>query len=350
MIALNAFTAMNIDRLSIIIPVYNGASVIAGCLESIFRSKVDVPFEVIVVDDGSTDATPDVVSKFPVRYFRISKAGVSKARNTGIKNATGDILLFFDADVILHDNTIERFITHFRNDSDASIVQGRWDKNHPSPSFANQFLLLRFTYNFEEAMGTERRFAVAELMTGCCGIRKEVFESFREGFDERYKSAGGEEFEFAIRLIQKFKIYYYPDILVYHQFGTLMQTARKVFFRTTNYAVLVFGLKQKTEYVELTANSVPMRDRLSVIIIALLLFGLVSTVFNVKLALAFVAVLMLCYLLNIRYFVGYLYKEKGLFFSIKGAASDFFMMFPRVLGLFRAGVLYYVFRMKDYRI
>src|SRR5437016_10087394 len=54
-----------IQRFSIVIPVHNGADVIADCLTSIFASVVDVPYDVIVVDDGSTDATAIAVARFP---------------------------------------------------------------------------------------------------------------------------------------------------------------------------------------------------------------------------------------------------------------------------------------------
>ena len=340
---------VGIKTFSIIVPVYNGADVIADCLNSILKSRVDVPYEVIVVDDGSTDATKEVVGRFPVRYFRIEKSGVAKARNTGIKAATGDALLFFDADVILHEDTLSRFLFHFNDDHDAYIVQGRWDKNQPSPSFGSEFLLLRFTYNLETLFNGQRRLRVAELMSGCCGIRKEVFESF-EGFNESYKFAGGEEFEFGLRVISKYQIYYYPDVVVYHRFGTLFETARKVFFRTTNYSMLVFSSQYKRMFLQLTANSVPDRDKKSMIILSLIFLSLIASFFAANWAMILLLLLIAGYVLNIRDFIRYLYNEKGLLFTIKGALSDIFMTAPRIFGLMRAGFVFYVLRIEDYKI
>lgn len=82
--------------LSIIIPAFNAASFIADCLASVVRPGV----EVIVVDDGSTDGTGDIVeTDFPaVRVIRQPNQGVSAARNAGIRSATGDFLAFVDAD------------------------------------------------------------------------------------------------------------------------------------------------------------------------------------------------------------------------------------------------------------
>lgn len=138
-----------LTRFSVVIPVHNGADVIGACLASILSSAIDVPYDVIVVDDGSTDGTAEVVARFPVRYMRIDKAGVARARNVGIRHASGAAVFFFDADVILREDTLARFLFHFAYDPDVAVVQGRWDRHYPEASFGPQFLLLRFTYNLE---------------------------------------------------------------------------------------------------------------------------------------------------------------------------------------------------------
>lgn len=88
--------------LSIIIPAYNAAKTIQECLESILVEK-NIPFEIIVVDDGSTDTTSDLVKMISgqdkrVRLISQENAGVSVARNIGIRQAKGDYIMFVDAD------------------------------------------------------------------------------------------------------------------------------------------------------------------------------------------------------------------------------------------------------------
>lgn len=95
--------------ISIIIPVYNQAKSLTKCLASILE-QTHSDYEVIIVNDGSTDDTPDVASKYrgifqkqnkKITYIEQSNQGPQRARNAGYKLASGDFLLFCDADTIL---------------------------------------------------------------------------------------------------------------------------------------------------------------------------------------------------------------------------------------------------------
>jgi glycosyltransferase involved in cell wall biosynthesis len=84
---------------SVIVPVFNGERHLREALDSIFGQNVPVA-EVIVVDDGSTDRTPEVVTGYgrPLRYARQENAGAPAARNHGLRLAGGDYIAFLDAD------------------------------------------------------------------------------------------------------------------------------------------------------------------------------------------------------------------------------------------------------------
>src|SRR4051812_25106257 len=83
---------------SAIVPMFNAASFIGEALESIFRQTRPVA-EIIVVDDGSTDASVAIVSRYPmVKLLRKAHTGIGETVNEGIRAATGDILSFLDAD------------------------------------------------------------------------------------------------------------------------------------------------------------------------------------------------------------------------------------------------------------
>jgi O-antigen biosynthesis protein len=93
------FPLLRYPRVSVVVASYNGERTLTACLDSLER--LNYPnYEIILVDDGSTDATPQIVLKhFRVRYFRHEKnLGLSVARNTGIAAATGEIVAFTDSD------------------------------------------------------------------------------------------------------------------------------------------------------------------------------------------------------------------------------------------------------------
>jgi glycosyltransferase involved in cell wall biosynthesis len=95
--------------ISCVVPVYNGARFLAEALDSILAQTLP-PTEIIVVDDGSTDATTEVVNAYArhVTYLWQANAGPASARNRGIALATGNFISFLDADDLWHKTKLER--------------------------------------------------------------------------------------------------------------------------------------------------------------------------------------------------------------------------------------------------
>lgn len=86
-------------KISVIVPCYNTARYLAECLTSACRQS-PAPEEVIVIDDGSTDASAAIAEAFgpPVRCVRVAHSGIGAARNHGLAHAVGDVIAFLDAD------------------------------------------------------------------------------------------------------------------------------------------------------------------------------------------------------------------------------------------------------------
>jgi glycosyltransferase involved in cell wall biosynthesis len=100
-------------RVSIVLPVYNEADHIAACLHAIARQTVR-PYEVLVVDNNSADATAAIAASFPfVRIIREARQGVVYARNTGFNAARGDVIGRIDADTVIADNWVATLQTIF---------------------------------------------------------------------------------------------------------------------------------------------------------------------------------------------------------------------------------------------
>jgi glycosyltransferase involved in cell wall biosynthesis len=114
---------------SIAIPTYNRAYVISSAIQSCLDQK-GCEKEIIIVDDGSTDNTPDVVNDFKsrfegIKYIRIEHEGASHARNIGMQNACGEFVKFLDSDDILVKDILQEEIRIAREKS-ADVVYSNW--------------------------------------------------------------------------------------------------------------------------------------------------------------------------------------------------------------------------------
>lgn len=109
---------------SVIIPVYNGASFVADAIQSVLEQSYE-PVEIIVIDDGSTDGSAAVIKQFPaVQYAFQPNAGISVARNRGIEQAQGGFFAFLDADDVWVEEKLTLQTASFSNNPNLDIVFG----------------------------------------------------------------------------------------------------------------------------------------------------------------------------------------------------------------------------------
>jgi glycosyltransferase involved in cell wall biosynthesis len=109
---------------SVIIPAYNAAAFLPACLDSVLAQDV-AGLEVIVVDDGSTDATRKVVADYgdSIRYYwQANSGGCSSPRNQGVRHAKGDYLAFFDADDVMCPGRLTAQLEMLRRDPSLGLV------------------------------------------------------------------------------------------------------------------------------------------------------------------------------------------------------------------------------------
>ena len=115
-------------KASVIIPAYNAEKHLPACLQALQSQTIDRSlYEVIVVDDGSTDRTALVCGDFPgVRVLSQANQGPAAARNNGAKTAQADIVLFTDSDCEPFPDWIEQMISPFLRDADVVGVKGAY--------------------------------------------------------------------------------------------------------------------------------------------------------------------------------------------------------------------------------
>jgi glycosyltransferase involved in cell wall biosynthesis len=111
--------------ISIIVPTFNGAKFLNDAVNHILEQNYQ-PIEIIIVDDGSTDNTKEIVHnlKIDLRYFYQPNSGPASARNRGIRNATGDFIAFLDVDDYWPENMMNTLMNELKDDSELELVRG----------------------------------------------------------------------------------------------------------------------------------------------------------------------------------------------------------------------------------
>ncbi len=187
--------------ISVVIPAHNAGRTLMDCLQAIRRST-HPDYEVIVVDDASTDNTRQIALQYGCRVSRLAEnVGAAQAKNTGAAEATGEILLFTDADIVLAPDALELVAAGF-GDPTVSGVVGLLGQKLRYGDFCSQFknLWMHHTYARLAKRGEAQR-GVGLFYTSIAAIRRSVFQEMG-GFDPHYRGASvTEDIEFGQRLL-----------------------------------------------------------------------------------------------------------------------------------------------------
>lgn len=171
------------NSVSVIIPCRNGADYLPEAVAGV--RKQTVPVEIIVVDDGSADATPTVAQGLGCTVTSIPHSGLSAARNIGLKLAQGEFILFHDHDDVMREGTLHKLYDIFRNNTDLQIVMAKaMDFISPELKEADKKELM------------PRPEAYYGLLSGAVLIRRAVFDKI-DAFTENL--ATGQTMDFLLR-------------------------------------------------------------------------------------------------------------------------------------------------------
>lgn len=222
---------------SVIIPVFNSSRTLELSLKSIFESDYQ-NFEVIVVDDGSTDNSVKIASKFPCRIIRKKyNTGAADARNIGARKARYNILFFTDSDCIVKKDTISKIVNSFNKNFD--IVAGIYSKEpfNKNNIFSTYHSLLAY-YNYCNS-------SVPLFGTQCAGIKKNLFWKLG-GFDSSIKGATVEDLKFQYKL-QSIKCNYHVNMdaqVLHNSRDSLASLLRSYYLRSKFATKLLLGMKK----------------------------------------------------------------------------------------------------------
>lgn len=219
-------------RVSIVIPVYNRSSLIRDVIGALLEQTYQ-PFEIIIVDDGSTDNTSAVVSSYPIRYFYQKNRGPASARNRGFRESKGDIVAFIDSDCVARKDWLENLVKGF-DSPEVGAVAGSYDIANP------ESLLSRLIHEEIKWRHSGFKRYIRAFGSYNVAIKREVFEKVG-GFDESYRTASGEDNDLSYRILKAgYKIRFVPDALVAHYhtenlFKYLREQYRHAFWRMKLY-------------------------------------------------------------------------------------------------------------------
>ncbi len=180
--------------LSVIVPVRNDSENLELCLEALDASE-NADFEVIVVDDASTDTSPEVARRHGVRLIRQdTRTGPAAARNRGARAASHSFLFFLDADVRVRPETLRKVTERLQGSPSEEVFFGSYDAEPGAPGLVSQYRNLLHHYVHQSGNAEASTF-----WSGCGAIKKSVFLELG-GFDTGYSSASVEDIELGSRL------------------------------------------------------------------------------------------------------------------------------------------------------
>ncbi len=200
---------------SVVIPAYQAAGHLARCLHALALSSV-APLETFVVDDGSTDGTRAVAAAYQVQVLVVGSGprGPAVARNLGAARALGDVVLFLDADVAVHPDTVGRLARCLETHADVAAVFGSYDDRPSATSTVSQYRNL--LHHFVHQHGARE---ATTFWAGCGAIRRSTFTA-AGGFDERFARPSIEDIELGGRLRDLgYRVWLCPDIQATHLKG-----------------------------------------------------------------------------------------------------------------------------------
>lgn len=182
-------------QISVIIPVFNGAGTLPSCLQALAGSQFPAA-ECIVIDDGSTDNSAAVAEQFGAKVLSTGgRCGPAIARNLGARHANGDLLLFIDADVSVHKDTLARIAERFEIEISLDALIGAYDDAPADQGLVSQFKNLM--HAFVHQHGNRQ---ACTFWCGCGAVRRAVYLELG-GLDESYRRSSVEDIEFGFRMM-----------------------------------------------------------------------------------------------------------------------------------------------------
>lgn len=262
-------------RLSVVVPIHESADTLEVCVAALLAARGSND-EIIIADDGSTDGGWEVLPESMVEQVAVvtstTNIGRGPVRNLGAATATGDVLVFVDADVAVHDDALELLRSAFTTDPGCSAVIGSYDDRPADQGLVSQYrnLLHHHTHHTHGPTATH-------FWTGLGAVRRTTFTDLG-GLDEHTWARNMEDVEFGHRVVDAGNtIVVLPQVQGTHHkrftVGSMVRT--DLFNRAIPWSSLMLDSGMRTDPFVASSN-----QTISVAMAALLVVSVLATPFS----------------------------------------------------------------------
>jgi lipopolysaccharide/colanic/teichoic acid biosynthesis glycosyltransferase/glycosyltransferase involved in cell wall biosynthesis len=201
---------MNQPRISVVIPAYNAARTIERCVTAVRQQQFDpAQYEVIVVDDGSSDGTAELAAQAGARIIRQERGRPAAARNAGTRAAQGEIICFTDADCFPRPDWLANLVAPFDN---PAIAGGKGVYDTEQRELVARFVQIEYEDKYDLLRQQER---IDFIDTYAAAYRRAVLQA-NDGFDERFPYLEDQELSFRLAA-RGYQMVFTPTAVVTHQ-------------------------------------------------------------------------------------------------------------------------------------
>lgn len=319
-------------KVSAIIPARDAGATLGPLFQSMGRSTRQAD-ETILVDDGSVESLEQIARSHGALFVRTARAtGPGAARNLGARHANGDLLVFLDADVTVHPDTIQRLATALESDPSLSAVIGSYDDAPGHGGFWSRYRNLLHAWTHQTASPE------ASTFWGACGaVRREAFEAV-EGFPEVYARPAVEDIELGCILAKAgHRIRLDREAQVCHHkawsFWRMLRT--DIFDRAVPWTRLILRERRMPNDLNLRHG-----QRLSALL-ALVLLGLLPTLLLGRWFVALFAVVLALYLARNAQLYAFFFRSQGSWFTFRSIPAHWLYFLSGCFG-FAIGVVWHL--------
>lgn len=208
--------------ISIIIPAYNAAHTLAPCLHALQNQQdAPAPYEIIVIDDGSTDATADIARAANATVISQPKSGPAAARNIGLQKASGDIACFTDADCVPSSTWLREITAPLHSNPALTATKGTYTTSQPQ-LFA-RFVQIEYEEKYDHLL-TYDAITFMDFYSAAC--RRQTLLDIG-AFDERYPNSEDRELSYRLAAAGYLMAFQPTAVVSHHHADTFWRYFRK---------------------------------------------------------------------------------------------------------------------------